>query len=146
MMMSRQFNALARISGLFGVAWAAVGGSIGLARGPSLIGDERAVAALSFAFMYGCVGAIAGLITALVISRAEHGRDAGSVPRWRMTGWGIVGGVAPAGLFGALGLLAGAPLSAIWPLAGTAVIGGCIGGLITRSTSGAPNEYAERTS
>ena len=137
MMLSQQFKALARISGLFGTAWAAVGGSIGFAVGPSQIGDGRVAAALSFAFMYGCVGAIAGLITALVISQAEQGREAGSVPRRRMMAWGILGGVAPAALFGALGLLAGAPMSAVWPLAGVAVIGGCIGGLITHSTSGA---------
>jgi hypothetical protein len=97
--------------------------------------------------MYGCVGAIAGLTTALLIARAEHGRDAGSIPTRRMTAWGTLGGVAPAALFGVLGLVAGAPPSAIWPLAGVAVIGGCIGGLITRSTSrAAQNEYAERTS
>jgi len=142
-MLSRQFKALARISGLFGTAWAAVGGAIGFAVGPSQIGDGRGIAALSFAFMYGCVGAIAGLITAMVISRAERGREAGSVPMWRMTEWGVLGGVAPAALFGALGLLAGAPPSAVWPLAGIAVIGGGIGGLITHSTSSAARN--ERT-
>ena len=35
----------------FGTAWAAVGGSIGFAVGPSQIGDGRAAAASPFAFM-----------------------------------------------------------------------------------------------
>ena len=60
-----------------------------------------------------------------------------------MAAWSILGGVAPAALFGALGLLAGATTRAVWPLAGVAAIGACIGGLITQSTSGLAPRHAE---
>src|SRR5262245_14245099 len=129
MTLSRQFKAVARISGLFAATWAAVGELIGIAKGPSLMGDGRVAGGLSFAFMYGCGGASAGAITSLVIARAEQGREAGSVPQWRMIVWGVVGGVAPAALLGTVGLVFGAPMSAVRPLLGVAVLGGCLGGL-----------------
>ena len=95
-------------------------------------------AAMGFALMYGTVGAIAGATTAFLIARAETGRRLGQIPTWRLAAWGIVGGLAPAVLFAALGfVVGGASVSELLPLLGLGVVSGGAGGLISGSAAAA---------
>jgi hypothetical protein len=135
---SKQFRALGRITAFFAVAWAAVGAVLGALAGPSVTGDSAVAAAMSFALMYGTVGAIAGATTALLTARVETGRQLSEIPTWRLATWGVVGGLAPAVLFAALGfVVGGAPLRELVPLLGLGVVSGGVGGLISGSASAA---------
>lgn len=136
MAFSKKFQALGRITGFFAVAWAAVGAVLGAVAGPSITGESAFAAAMSFALMYGTVGAIAGATTAFLIARAEIGRQLGQIPTWRLATWGVVGGMAPAALFAALGfVVGGAPVSELLPLLGVGVVSGGVGGLISGSAA-----------
>ena len=102
MAFSRQFKALARVSTLFGVAWASIGTLVSMFTGgpflPSL---------LTFGVMFGVVGCVSGISTALLIARGESGRELGEVPIWRVTIWGFLGGFTPGALFALLALTVG---------------------------------------
>ncbi len=136
--MSKQFRALGRITAFFALVWAAVGAVLGALAGPSVTGESAIAAAMGFAFMYGTVGAIAGATTAFLTARAESGRQLGQIPTWRLATWGVVGGLAPAVLFAALGfLVGGTPLRELVPLLGLGVVSGGVGGLISGSASAA---------
>lgn len=138
MALSKQFRALARITGFFAGVWAAVGAVLGALVGPTITGDSVLAGAISFAVMYGTVGAIAGATTALLTARAESGRHLSHIPIWRLAAWGVVGGMAPAGLFGALAFfIGGASLSQLLPLLGLGLVTGGVGGLISGSASAA---------
>jgi hypothetical protein len=136
--LSKQFRALGRITALFAFVWATVGAVLGAVAGASVTGESAAAAMMGFAFMYGTVGAIAGATTSLLTARAETGREVGQVPTWRLATWGVVGGLAPAVLFAALGfVVGGAPLSELVPLLGMGVVSGAFGGLISGAASAA---------
>jgi hypothetical protein len=135
MSLSRQFKALARASAFFAGVWASIGAIVGAIWGPSLIGSSVISGLTNFAFMYGTTGAIAGAVTALLLARAESGRNLKEVRSSRVAGWGLLGGIAPAGLFSAMALLAGAPLGAVAPLWGLGLAGGIVGGLVTTSAT-----------
>jgi hypothetical protein len=146
MSLTNQFRALARLSTLFAGAWAVVGGLLGAFRGAELIGESAGSAMLSFAFMYGLVGAIAGIVTSLLIARAERNRPLRELHTGRVAAWGVLGGLAPPALLGTLGLLAGAPLVAILPLAGLGVVSGALGGVASASAVTAAKRAALRES
>ena len=138
MIFSKQFRALGRITGLFAGVWAAVGAVLGALGGASLPGESLFSAVLGSALMYGTVGAIAGATTALLTSRVERGRQLGAIPTWRLTAWGVVGGMAPAVLFGALALVIGdAPIREVVPLLGLGLGSGAVGGMVSGSASAA---------
>ena len=144
MVFSPQFRALAKLTTLFAGAWAVVGGVLGAVRGAALTGQSVASATLNFAVMYAVVGAIAGIVTSLVVARAERGRSVRDLSAGRFAVWGVLGGLAPPALLGALGLLAGAPLIAVLPLAGLGVVGGAIGGVASASAVTAVKRNALR--
>ena len=138
MALSKQFRALGRITGFFAGVWAIVGAVLGAIAGPSVTGESAVAAAMGFALMYGTVGAMAGATTALLTARAETGRSLGQIPTWRLAAWGVVGGLAPAVLFAALGfVVGGAPVSELVPLLGLGVVSGGVGGLISGSAAAA---------
>ena len=138
MAFSKRFRALGRITGFFAGAWAVAGAVIGALAGPSVTGESALAAAIGFALMYGTVGAIAGATTALLVARAETGRQVDDIPTWRLAAWGVVGGMAPAVLFAALAfVVGGAPLSELQPLLGVGVFSGGVGGLISGAVSAA---------
>jgi hypothetical protein len=137
MKFSRQFKALARVALVFAGAWGILGALIGLTKGPALIGGRALSAGLTFAIAYALGGAIAGIATALLLARAESGRRVGEVATWRVVVWGVLGGMSPALLFTVLGLIARAPMAAMLPLAGMAVLGAVIGGVMSGSASAA---------
>lgn len=137
MLFSRQFRALGKVAGFFASAWGVIGALIGMAFGPSITGGTVLSSVMTFALMYGTAGGIAGIATALLLARAESGRQINDVPAWRLAAWGVVGGMAPAALFSVLGLIAGASLSAVLPLVGLGVVGGAMGGVISGSASAA---------
>ena len=134
---SRQFKALLRIAGFFAGTWAVVGAAIGALVGWAATGDSALVAALRVALMYAIAGGIAGTTTAWLAARAETGRQLRDIPTWRLAAWGVLGGVAPAAIFGFLGLIAGAPVSGVLPLLGLGILGGGVSGLIAGSASAA---------
>jgi len=133
MPLSPQFKALGRVSGFFAAIWAAAGALVGAILGPSVLATSALEGLASFALMYGTAGGIAGAATALLVARAESGKDVTTLGPGRIAAWGMLGGSAPAGLFGALGLLAGAPVTAVAPLLGLGLVGGAVGGLVTGS-------------
>ena len=129
MIFSRQFRALARIAVSFAAAWGVVGSAIAvLARGSDPDNSLLAWVA-THALMFGAVGAISGLVSGLVLARAEAGRRVEHLATWRIAAWGVIGGLAPSLLFGLLGLVFGAPASSYVPLA--------ILGLVSAGTGGA---------
>jgi len=144
MALTVQFRALAKLSTLFAGAWAVVGGLLGAFRGAELIGEPAGSAALTFGFMYALVGAIAGIVTSLLIARAERNRSVVDLHAGRIGAWGVLGGLAPPALLGTLGLLAGAPLIAVLPLAGLGVISGALGGIASASAVTAAKRAALR--
>lgn len=137
MAFSRQFKALLRIAGFFAGTWAAVGAAIGAVVGSGATGETVLASAIRFALMYATASGIAGTTTAWLAARAETGRKLHDIPVWRLAAWGVVGGVAPAAIFGFLGLIAGAPMSSVAALLGLGVIGGGVGGLVAGSASAA---------
>ena len=143
-MFSTQFRALARLATLFAGAWAVVGGVLGAVRGAALTGQSVGSATLNFAVMYAVVGGIAGIVTSLVVARAERNRSMQELHAGRFAVWGVLGGLAPPALLGTLGLLAGAPLVAVLPLAGLGVIGGAIGGVASAAAVAAAKRAALR--
>ncbi len=94
--------------------------------------------------MYAMVGAISGIVMSLLIAHAERRRSVGELHAGRMAAWGVLGGLAPPALFGTLGLLAGAPLMAVLPLAGLGIVGGVIGGVASASAVTAAKRAALR--
>lgn len=139
---TRQFKALLRIAGFFAASWAVVGAAIGAFVGSDLTGETAVVSAIRFAVMYATAGGIAGTTTAWLAARAERGRQLRDIPTWRLAGWGLLGGVAPAAMFGFLALIAGAPVSGVLPLIGLGVVGGGVSGLIAGSASAAAKKVA----
>jgi hypothetical protein len=137
MAFSRQFRALLTIAGFFAGTWAVAGAAIGAVVGSDATGETALAAAVRFALMYATAGGIAGVTTAWLTARAETGRDLSDIPTWRLAGWGVLGGMAPAAMFGLLGLVAGAPASAVLPLLGLGVVGGGVSGLVAGSASAA---------
>jgi hypothetical protein len=137
MAFSKPFKALLRIAGFFAGTWAVVGAAIGALVGSTATGDTALAAAMRFALMYATAGGIAGTTTAWLAARAETGRQLHDIPTWRLAAWGVLGGAAPAAIFGFLALVAGAPVSGVLPLLGLGVVGGGVGGLIAGSASAA---------
>jgi hypothetical protein len=134
MALSRQFKALGKIGGVFAGAWAAIGVFVGMfAGGPFL------PSLLTYGFMFGAVGGISGITTALLAARGESGREINEVPTWRATLWGFLGGFGPAALF-TLAVPPGAAASAVVPLLVLGLLCGGIGGAI----SGAAAASAKR--
>ena len=87
--------------------------------------------------MFGAVGGISGITTALLLARGESGRQINEVATWRVTPWGFLGGFAPAALFTLLALMFGAAASAVVPLLVLGLISGGIDGTISGSASAA---------
>ncbi len=143
-MSSPQFRALARLSTLFAGMWALVGGLLGAFRGADLIGETPVSAALRFGIMYGLVGAIAGIVTSLLVARVERNQSVRDLHVGRIAAWGVFGGLAPPALMGTLGLIAGAPLIAVLPLVGLCVISGALGGVASASAVTAAKRAALR--
>ena len=135
MQFSRQFRALGRIAALFAVVWGASGALLGLTVGPSAIGETPISAAVTFATAYAVGGGIAGIVTALLLSRLEAGQDVAQIKPQRLVTWGVIGGVIPAAILATLGLIAGVPIARVWPLIGIGVVGGLIGGIVLGSAS-----------
>lgn len=132
MALSRQFKALARIGTLFAAAWGGIATLVSVVSGGPLLPSF-----LTFGVMFGAVGGISGLTTGLLIARAESGRKVEDVSIWRVALWGFLGGFAPAGLFGLLGLTFGASAGAIVPLLVLGGISGAVGSAISGSATAA---------
>ena len=137
MTFSRQFKALLRIAGFFAGIWAVVGAAIGAFVGSTATGETALAAAIRFALMYATAGGIAGTTAAWLAARVERGRQLREIPTWRLAAWGVLGGAAPAAMFGFLALIAGAPVSGVLPLIGLGVLGGGVSGLIAGTASAA---------
>ena len=144
MALTPQFRALAKLSMLAASVWAVIGGLLGAFRGAEIIGESPLAAALRFGAMYAMVGAISGIVTSLLVARAERKRSVGELHAGRMAAWGVLGGLAPPTLFGTLGLLAGAPLMAVLPLAGLGIVSGALGGVGAASAVTAAKRAALR--
>lgn len=135
MQFTRQFKALVRVAVLFSGAWAAIGGIVAGLRWVFDRDGSVLAQVATHAVMYGAVGAISGMATALILARAEAGRQAQQLSTRRVATWGMVGGVAPTALFGLLALVFGAPADSYLPLMGVGIISGGIGAAVAASAS-----------
>ena len=84
MAVTPQFRALAKLSMLAASVWAVIGGLLGAFRGAEIIGESPLAAALRFGAMYAMVGAISGIVTSLLVARAERKRSVGELQAGRM--------------------------------------------------------------
>ena len=135
MIFSRQFRALGRIAVAFAGAWAAIGGLIALLTGASDPDGGLLRWVLTHMFMYAALGAISGLVTALLVARAEAGRQIQQLVTSRFVLWGVLGGLAPVALFGVLGAVFGASAEALVPLAALGVVSAGLGGAVAASSA-----------
>jgi hypothetical protein len=133
MIFSRQFRALGRIAAAFAGAWAVIGGLIAILTGSSDPNGNLLGWVTTHMFMYGTLGAISGLVTALLV--AEAGRQVERLTTRRVVLSGIVGGGAPVALFGTLGLVFGASASALLSLVALGVVSAGLGGAIAASAA-----------
>jgi hypothetical protein len=128
MTVSPQFRATATIATLSAGLWVAVGVFLG-GVGAVEVGS-RVVSIASNALMFGCVGAISGLGTSLLIARGEKGRQPEQIAVARFAAWGALGGAIPALLFAVFGLVFGPPLQRFASLFGLGGLGALVGGLL----------------
>jgi len=133
MIFSRQFRALSRIAVAFAGTWAGIGGLIALlTRAANPAGGLLGWVATHL-LMYGALGGISGLVTALLV--AEAGRRAEHLTTRRVALWGAIGGLAPVALFGTLGLVFGASAGALLPLIALGAVSAGLGGAFAGSTA-----------
>jgi hypothetical protein len=132
---SRQFKALGRIAVAFACAWAVIGGIVALITGPSDPDGGLLGWVLTHMFMYAALGAISGLVTAVLVARAEAGRQVAHLVTSRFVVWGVVGGLAPVALFGVLGAAFGASTEALVALAALGVVSAGLGGAVAASSA-----------
>jgi len=130
---SRQFRALAKVSAFFAAAWAAAGSLIGALGGVSVAGGAAA-AAYTLGVVFACVGGITGAVTALLVGRAESGRDLSELRAWRVASWSVLGGILPATWFSSMGVLFfGASAAEVVGLLTTGLVSGGVGAIISTS-------------
>lgn len=109
MALSRQFKALSKIGGVFAGAWGAIATFVGMFSGGAIHPSFFLPSLLTFGVMFGALGGISGISTALLIARGESGGQLAEAPIWRFTLWGFLGGFMPGALFAILALVLGAP-------------------------------------
>ncbi len=80
--------------------------------------------------MFGLVGGISGIATALLIARVEAGRSIEQIRTWRVALAGFIGGMAPITVIALLGLLDGVSAGAVQILVGLGVASGGVGATI----------------
>ena len=135
MQFTRQFKALARVTALFSGVWAAIGGIVAALTYLTDPDGSLLAQVATHLVMYGAVGAISGMATALILARSEAGRQVEELPTPRIATWGMIGGAAPAALFGLLGMVFGAPAGSYLPLLGVGIVSGAIGATVAASAS-----------
>ena len=134
---SRQFRALGRIGAVFGAAWSVIGTLVSFFAGGPLLPSL-----LTFGVMFGLVGGISGIATALIVARAESGRSVEQMRTWRVALAGFIGGSAPITVISLLGLLDGTSPGAVQILVWLGIISGGVGALIAASAASAAKRIA----
>ena len=134
MALSRSFKALGRIGGFFAAVWAVIGTSVSVLAGGPILSSM-----LTYGVLFGAMGGISGITTALLVVRGESGRPTGYVPPWRAVAWGFLGGFAPGAVFAGLALMGAGPSALPAPVV-LGLVGGGIGGVL----SGAAAALAKR--
>ena len=129
---SRQFKALGRIGGLFAAAWAAIGTLVSFFTGGPFLASL-----LTYGVMFGLVGGISGIATALLIARVESGHSIEQIRTWRVALAGFIGGMAPITVIALLGLLDGVSAGAVQILVGLGVTSGGVGATIAAAAAAA---------
>jgi len=137
--LSRKFKAMARIGGFFALAWGVIGTLVGTFGGGSIHLSLFLPSLLSFGVMFGALGGISGISTALLMARAESGRELGDLPLWRVTFWGFIGGFTPGGASALLALAIGAA-DVVGLLLVVSLISGGLGSAISGSAAAAAKQ------
>ena len=125
MAFSRQFKALIRIGTLFAGAWGVLGTVLSM-----LTGGPFVSSLLTYGAMFGVVGGMSGIGTALLVAKGESGKEVGEVPVWRVTSWGFLGGFIPGALFSVFALAVGAS-DVVLPLLAVGVFSGGVGSALS---------------
>ena len=131
MILSRQFRALLKLAGLWTIPWLAIGVTVAVFRwvaSGEFPPTDQSLAGwiLTHAIGYGALGLISGLYLGLLLARGEQGRRMEQVSTGRVALWSAIGGAAPPVLFGALGMIFGAPAIVYLPLVGLGLAGAAI--------------------
>ena len=134
--LSRQFKVMGKIGGLFAGVWGAIGTFVGMFGGGAFHPSFFLPSFLTFGVMFGAVGGISGICTALLIARGESGRELSEVPTWRVTFWGFLGGFTPGALFALLALTLGAT-DVLGLLLTVSLASGSVGSAISGSAAAA---------
>jgi hypothetical protein len=129
--LSRQFRALLKLAGLWTIPWLAIGVAVAVYRWVAS-GDfpptDQSLSGwiITHAIGYGALGLISGLYLGLLLAHGERGRRMEQVSTGRVALWSALGGAAPPVLFGALGLIFGAPAVVYLPLVGLGLVSAAI--------------------
>ena len=131
MIFSRQFRALLKLAGLWTIPWLAIGVAVAVYRwvaSGEFPPTDQSLAGwiLTHVIGYGALGLISGLYLGLLLARGEQRRRLEQVSTGRIALWGALGGAAPPVLFGALGLIFGAPAVVYLPLVGLGLVSAAI--------------------
>lgn len=135
-MFSQRFKALARIGALFASVWGGIATLVGTLGGGAFHPSFLLPSLLTFGVMFGAVGGISGIATALLIARGESGRDLSQVPAWRVALWGFLGGITPGAVFSLVAAALGATDVLALLVTVTALSGG-LGSAISGSAAAA---------
>ena len=136
MSLSRQLKALGRIGGFFAAAWGAIATFVGMFGGGAFHPSYFLPSLLTFGVMFGALGGISGISTALLIAKGESGRKVHEVPIGRVTLWGFLGGFTPGAAFALLALTLGAT-DVLGLLLAVSLFSGGVGSAISGSAAAA---------
>ena len=132
MILSRQFRALFRFAGWWGLPWCGAGAALAVVRWLTspLAGPSFGVWVVSHVLGYGALGLISGFIVGLLLARQEEGRRVEDLSTRRVALWGAIGGAGPAVVFAGLGVIAGAPAVVYLPLLGLGLVSAAVSGAL----------------
>jgi len=131
MAFSRQFKALVRMGTFFGATWGVIGTFVSMVAGGPFVPSL-----LTYGAMFGVVGAMSGIGTAVLVARGESGKELGDIPVWRVASWGFLGGFLPGALISLLALAVGAS-DVVVGLLSVGLFSGGVGGALSASAAAA---------
>jgi hypothetical protein len=132
MAVSKQLAALLRTGALFAALWWVVSTVVSVIVGGPLIGS-----ALTYGAMFGLLGGISGVTTALLVAKGTSSASPSQINPWRFAAFGFLGGCLPILGITALGLVSGASASAITLMLGLGFGGGVFGGVVAAGAAAA---------
>jgi hypothetical protein len=138
MALSRKLAALFRTGALFAALWWIVFTLVSVIAGGPLIES-----ALTYGVMFGLLGGISGVTTALLVAKGASSDRPEEIKPWRFTAFGFLGGALPILGITALGVFAGTTGAVVPVMVGLAVGGGIIGGAVAGGAAAAAKKLPD---